>query len=142
MDPESVSLGIVVAGLVAGVVDDAGQRLAVNAADLAGRLVERLRVSFDDVDDAEGARALARVEDAPDSPARLQALAEAIDRLAVDASVRAELEAVVNEASLAGVDSPLVWQTVQGDRNIIVGRTGMGATVKISYRDSSNLNDK
>jgi hypothetical protein len=60
----------------------------------------------------------ARVEDAPDSPARLRELAAAIAALAQrDEEFRTELERLIGEARQAGVDVG-VSQTATGDQNV------------------------
>ena len=65
--------------------------------------------------------ALARVEDAPDSPSRVQALAGLIDqRASVDDVLRGELEALVAEARAGSVDVGSIAQSVIGDQNVQV----------------------
>ena len=121
MDPVSLTLGGVVAGLVAKAVDATGDRLVGGAVAVVGRLVSRLRARFGDVSDEAGAAALAGVEEVPDSPSRVGVLAEAVDRLAADPGFRAELEALVSDARDAGVDVGAITQTAWGDRNVQIG---------------------
>lgn len=107
--------------MVAKAVDVGGDRLVASAASAVGRLVERLRARFRDEADDAGAAALVHVEEVPDSPSRLKALAESVDRLAQDAEFRAELEGLVAAAEDAGVRVDTITQVAWGDQNVQIG---------------------
>jgi hypothetical protein len=116
VDP--VSLGAITTGLIVKAVE-----LAENDALDAGsgalrRLLGFLRDRFSRDADAHATTALARVEDAPDSPSRLQDLVVAIAALAQrDEGFRAELERMIGEARRAGVEVG-ISQTATGDQNV------------------------
>ena len=115
-----MTLGAVAAALVAHAVGKAGDKVGEGAVDAGAgavhRLVGWLRDRF--AGDDEAANALVKVQDAPDSPARLRMLAEVVDRHAQDDTFRGELAALVAEAKTAGVDVGSVTQTVWGDQNV------------------------
>ncbi|MGO9749918.1 MAG: hypothetical protein ACLP8S_06415 [Solirubrobacteraceae bacterium] len=63
-----------------------------------------MRERFSRAGDAPASTALARVEDAPDSPSRLRDLAAVIDALAQrDSAFRSELQELLADARKAGV---------------------------------------
>jgi hypothetical protein len=131
-DPVSLTLGGVVAGLVAKAVDSAGDRVVAGAAGVLGRLVDRVRARFRERDDASGMQALERVVDAPDSPSRLTALAAAVDGQAVDDGFRAELEVLIAETQRSGVDVASVVQTAWGNQNVQIGGV-TGSEIQVTY---------
>lgn len=116
MDPISLSLGALAASFIAKAVEHAGERSADGASSALGQLVSFLRKRFSDGD---AGSALARVEDAPDSPSRLRDLAAVIDEQAVrDEAFRDELGVLVEQARTAGVDIGSISQTAWGNQNV------------------------
>lgn len=133
VEPVSLTLGAVVAALVVKAAEKAGERAAEGGAGALGRLVDRLRQRFTGDGDAAATKALERVEDAPDSPSRLQLLTEVVDRrAAADADFRSELETLVHEARAEGVELGSITQTVWGDQNVQVAGT-VGSDVNVTY---------
>jgi hypothetical protein len=112
MDP--LTLGAVVAALVAKATDQAEDGAVSAASSALSRLVGWLRTKLD----GDAGKSLQRVEDA-DSPSRLQALASEIDRRAsTDEAFREELKAMVREAQDAGVDVRSASQVAWGHHNV------------------------
>jgi predicted metallo-beta-lactamase superfamily hydrolase len=119
MEPVSWTLGAIVAALVAKSVDQAAERVVSGAAEALHRVTSWLRERFSGEKDEAGARALARVADAPDSPSRARELAEVIDqRSASDPEFRTSLEALVTEARKAGVQVGSITQVARGNQNV------------------------
>ena len=133
MEPVSLTLGAVVAALVAKAADKAADRAVEGGQGALGRLVSWLRQRFSGDDEPEATTALSHVEDVPDSPSRLTALAEVIDRrAAVDAGFRSELETLVDRAQAGGVDVGSIVQTAWGDRNVQSAGV-VGSEIHITY---------
>ena len=76
--------------------------------------------------------ALARLQDAPDSPSRVRELAAVLDRRAGDRGFRTELQTVVDEAQAAGVDVGSIAQVAWGDRNVQIAGV-VGSTVTTTH---------
>jgi hypothetical protein len=132
MDPVTLTLGGIVAGLVAKVLDKGEGKAADQGWAALGRLVGAVRRRFREHGSDQDKQALTGVEDAPDSPRRLQALAAAVDRHAgADATWRAELRAQVEEAKSGGVDVGSLTQSAWGDHNIQIGGVS-GSTISIT----------
>lgn len=100
------------------------------------RVAAAVRARFSARNDDNGLRALERVEGAPDSPARMQALADAIDRQAVDPSFRAELEQLVEESRREGIDVGDIAQAAFGNRNVQAVNVTDRSSVNVSYGSS------
>ncbi|MEX1140714.1 MAG: hypothetical protein WD399_05195 [Thermoleophilaceae bacterium] len=133
VDPASLSLAAFAAILVAKTVDRVADQAVSGGEAVLKRLAAAVRARFSAHDDDEGLRALERVEDAPDSPARLQALADAIDRQAVDPSFRAELEQLVEETRREGIDVGDIAQLAFGDQNVQAVNVTDRSSVNVSY---------
>ena len=120
MDP--VTLGAVVAALVAKAVATIGEKSGEAGVAALGKLLGRVRSRLrNQGDDAERA-ALARVEDPPAGPRQLEALAAAINRHAADdPAFRTELTRLVDEARAGGMDVQSITQTALGNQNIQLG---------------------
>lgn len=119
MEPVSLTLGAVVAAMVAKAVGKAEDQAVEEGAGALRRMVGWLRERFTGGGDEVGARALSRVEDAPDSPSRTRELAEVLDqRSDADAEFRAALERLVTEARVEGVDVGSITQTAWGNQNV------------------------
>ncbi len=118
--------------LVAKAAEKAGERAVESGAGALSRLVGMLRQRFMGDGDAVATKALAQVEDAPDSPSRLQLLTEVVDRRAdADADLRSELETLVQEARAEGVDVGPITQ-IAGNQNVQVAGT-VGSDVNVTH---------
>ena len=119
MEPVSLTLGAIAAALVAKAGDKAADRAVEGGAGVLRRLVGWLRERFSGDNDADGTRAISRVEDAPDSPSRIQELADVLDRrVGADEGFRDTLKALVAEARSAGVDVGSITQSAWGSQNV------------------------
>lgn len=114
-----MTLGAIAAALVAKAADKAAERAVEGGEGALARLVGWLRRRFSADEEHDGATALAHVEEVPDSPSRLTALAEVLDRRAgADDGFRSELKALVDHALAAGVDVGSIAQTAWGHQNV------------------------
>jgi hypothetical protein len=140
VEPVSLSLGAIVAGLAAKAVGRAGDEAVAGGASVLRRVGATLRARFSRDEVVGGA--LARVEDAPDSPSRVRALAEHIDAAVQrDAGLREELEELVRRARGEGVDVEAISQVAWGDQN--VQNAGLvDSTVDVSYGSSAPRQDE
>jgi len=119
VEPVSLTLGAIASALVAKAADKAAERAVEGGEGVLARLVSWLRARFSAEAEREGATALARVEEVPDSPSRLKALAEALDRRAeADGGFRTELQTLVDQAEAGGVDVGSIAQTAWGSQNV------------------------
>ena len=124
MDP--VTLGIAAAGLVAKFFESAVSKAAEES---AGGVVEWLKSRFKG--HPSGEQALARVEDAPDSSSRVEALSGVIaDQAQVDSDFLAQLAkllesaqpaAAQGQAATSGAQSPAFGQVLGGKVNLNYG---------------------
>ena len=118
VEPVSLTLGMVVAALVAKAMDKTAEQAVEGGAAVLGRLVSWLRERLGAGGESGGV-VLARVEDAPDSPSRVRELAGVVDaRAADDDEFRVGLEALVAEARAGGVDVGSITQTLWGNQNV------------------------
>jgi hypothetical protein len=115
---EPVTLGVIVAALVAKALDRAEDRVLEDGQGVLRNLVGTLRERFSRADDQAASMALERVADAPDSPTRVRELAELLDERAGDPEFRGELQALAEQARTAGVDVGSIIQAVMGDQNV------------------------
>lgn len=116
---EPVTLGVIVAALVAKALDRAEDHVVEDGEGVLRRVIGALRERFSRADDQAGKTALERVEDAPDSPTRVRELAILLDeRAADDPALRSELQALVKQAHTAGVDIDSIVQVAVGDQNV------------------------
>ncbi len=133
VEPVSLTLGAIVAALVAKAVDRAEDRAVEDGEGVLRRVVGLLRERFSSRDDESAATALARLEDAPDSPTRVRELAVAVDRAAeADPALRSGLEALVSEARSAGIDVESISQTAWGNQNVQTAGL-VDSEVNVSY---------
>lgn len=116
---EPLTLGAIVAVLAAKALERAGERTVDGGEGVLRRLIEALRDRVSGDGEKAGADALARLEEAPDSPTRRHDLAQALDeRAAAAPGFRDELEALVEEARRGGVDVDSLAQLAFGDQNV------------------------
>jgi hypothetical protein len=119
---EPVSLGVIVAALLARALDRAEDAVADEGAGVLRRLVGVVRRRFSDSGHEEGLLALDRVAEAPHNQKRVGALAALVGEYAgQDDNFRAELEGLVEQARLAGVDRGAISQVAAGDYNVQIG---------------------
>ena len=127
MDPIT---GALVAGLVAGALQKAGETAVEHVTDEAidasqgalGRLVAWVRKRL------AGSRELARVEDTPDSAKNIAALGEAIDgELVEDAMAHSELAVLVDQVK---AQAPQVYQNVVNSSYVIQAKD---STVNVNW---------
>jgi hypothetical protein len=112
-------LGLIAAALIAKALDRT-EDAVVDAGDSAiKRLFGLIRSRLTNGPDLPSGTTLARLEEAPDSPSRVRALAEAIDELAArDEGFKAELQGAIDEADRAGLQINQLTQSALGDANI------------------------
>lgn len=116
---EPVTLGAIVATLVAKALDRAEDRVLEDGEGALRRLVNAVQGRFARSDDRVGATALARVADAPDSPTRAGELAKLLDeRTEGDPVFRDELQGLVEQARAAGVNVGSISQVAWGDQDV------------------------
>ncbi len=117
MEPVTLTLGAIAAGLVAKAAERAGDRAVEGGENVLRRLVSRVRERFGD--DEPAARALALVERTPDDGASVKALAARIaEHATVDPDFRRDLDALVQRAGAEGIDVDAVRQIASGDGNV------------------------
>ena len=114
---EPVTLGVIVAALVAKASSRAEGTVIDEGEAALARLVGALRRRFSGAKDQEGTEALEHVELAPDSPKLVGELANLLDaHTADDPEFRVELEALVEDARAAGVNVNAVSQVAAGEQ--------------------------
>lgn len=117
---EPVTLGVIVATLVAKVLDRAEDRVVADGEGVLWHLVGTLRERFSRADDQAATMALERIADAPDSQTRVRELAKLLDERATDDPVfRGELQALVEQARTAGFQVGSISQVARGDQNVL-----------------------
>ncbi len=112
-----LTLGAVAAALVAEAADTSTEEGFGD--EMLDRLIGWLRRLFAADESNGGAAALSRMERDPDGPSTLVELAYVLNRRAeADADFRADLMALVQEASAAGIDVGAVTRTAWGIRSM------------------------
>jgi hypothetical protein len=131
MDPVTLTLGGVAAGLIAKAVERTGDKTADAGWAVVGRLVGKVRRHFREHGDDADRAALARVEDPPAAAKHLETLAAAIDRHAgSEPELAAELRRLVDEAARSNLDVGSIVQSAWGDHNVqIAGVSGSTITI-------------
>lgn len=133
MDPVTVTLGAATAALVVKAMEKVGEKSVDAGATALGRLMDWLRERFTRSDKTAAGVALANVENVPDSPSRVRALAEAIDlRSAEDPSFRMELKALLEQVRGSGIHVAPISQSAVGNHNVQIADVA-GSSVSISY---------
>lgn len=128
MEPVSLSIGVVVAGFLTKAFEGAGSKLGTAVAEGLGRLLSAVRDRLG----GDAGVALARAEEAPDSPSRLRALADVVDaEVARDPTFGTELEELVAALEQAGLSRVPVVQQAWGDSNVqIAGVEGSSINIQ------------
>lgn len=130
---EPVTLGVIAAALVAKALDRAEDRVVEDGEGVLRRLVGALRERFSRADDQAGMTALKRVADAPDNPTRERELAELLDeRAAGDPVFHGELQALVKQARIAGVNVGSIIQVAVRDQGVQVAGL-VGSKVNVTF---------
>ncbi len=134
MEPVSLTVGAIVAALVAKAAEAAGDEAGRGVAGGVRRVAAWLRARFAEDADEAGVAVLERLEEAPDSPSRVRALAAYVDeRSGRDEAFRNEVEARIAEAQREGVDVHGVSQVAYGEQNVQVADV-TGSSISISHR--------
>lgn len=117
---EPLTLGAVVASLVAKTLERAEDKAVESGEGALRRLVETIKKRFSGTQDQACTVALERLEDAPDSPRRVRDLAQQLDeRAETFPEFRRELEALITEARNGGVDVESISQVALGSQNVL-----------------------
>lgn len=115
-------MGLIIAALIAKAVDRAEDGAVDGGLTIGRRALDVLRARFAGEDDKEAAQALERLAEAPDSRKLIAAVGGLLEERANrEPGLRAELEALIEEARQAGVDTAAIAQTAIGDGNVQVG---------------------
>jgi hypothetical protein len=116
---EPITLGVIVAALVAKALDRAEDETVDRGLGLMRHAVDSLRQRFLHEGDHEAQQALERLADVPDSPKLVRSFAELLDeRSERSPELRAELEALVGDMRSAGLDINSITQAAIGDGNV------------------------
>lgn len=127
VDP--VSLGTLVAALIAKALDRAEDGVVDEAVDIGRRALARLRQRF--AGDPEAEAAIEGLADAPDSERRAKALAKLLGmRAASSEELLDELREIVGEAQSAGVKVGPIEQRIEGDGNVQIVSLDSEVTVR------------
>jgi hypothetical protein len=134
VEPVSLTVGALVAALLTKAAEKGGENLADAAKAAVGRLVGWLRDRFTQTGDEEGSQALAWAEGAPDSPSRLRALAEVVDRRAVaDPEFKSQVQRLVDDAKQQqGLQVGSIAQSASGNQNVQTAGN-QDTSVSVSY---------
>jgi len=115
-----LALGAAAAALVAKALDRAGEKAVDQGEGALRRLVNLVRSRLSG--DKEGSKTLERVEDAPDSPERIEALAHILSEQAKDdPEFRQEMETLVEEAKGSGINVGGIVQATYGKESPAFG---------------------
>lgn len=131
MDAATLTLGGIAAGLLAKFLDKSEGKAADAGWAGLGRLAGAIRRHFREHGSDEDQAALARLQEVPDSPSRLEALAQAIDRqVSAEPALANELRGLIEESKAGGIDVGSLAQSAWGDHNVqIAGVVGSAITI-------------
>ena len=134
VEPVSLTVGALVATLLTKAAEKGGENLADAAKAAVSRLVGWLKDRFTQTGDEEGSQALAWAEGAPDSPSRLSALAEVVDRRAeADSEFKINVQRLVEDAKQQeGLQVGSIAQSASGDQNVQTAGN-QDTSVTVSY---------
>lgn len=133
-----VALGGIAAALVAKALDRAGEKAVDQGEGALQRLVKLVRGQLPETDAGNFSDALKRVEDTPDSPSRVEALANQLnDHAKSNPAFRRELAALVDEASESGLDVGDIVQATYRGQSPQFGLVSNSA-VKVTYGDQGD----
>ena len=134
VEPVSLTVGALVATLLTKAAEKSWENLADTAMAAVTRVVGWLKNRFTQTTDEEGSQALAWAEGAPDSPSRLRALAEVVDRRAeADPEFKSQLQRLVDDAKQQqGLQVGSITQSASGDKNVQNARI-QGSSINVSH---------
>jgi hypothetical protein len=132
VEPISLTIGAVIAGLVFKASDRAETGVVDAAANAVSKVVSWVSQHLPGGKDS----ALARLQDAPDSASRAAALAAEVDDLAGQPELRTELLALIEEVRSAGATTQQVNQSAWGS-SIVQAANINDSEIRISYGDKS-----
>jgi hypothetical protein len=134
VEPVSLTVGAVVAALLTKAAEKGGEDLADAAKAAVSRVVGWLRDRFTRTGDEEGSQALAWAEGAPDSPSRMSALADLVDRRAeADPEFKSQLQQLVDDAKQQhGLQVGSIAQSAVGNQNVQAAGN-QDTSVTVSY---------
>lgn len=113
----SLTPGHIAAALVATNADNRRHRIISDDTKTLDNLVAWLRRLLSADDPPTGIAALAGVEETPDSLIRLHELAQVFNQRArCDSGFRGDLEALISQARIGGIDISSITQTVWGNQ--------------------------
>lgn len=136
VEPISLSIGAIVAAIVAKASEQAADGAVDAGASGLRRLLAAVRERFANRHDEAVTGAVERVADAPDSPSRVETLAELIDeRASADEALRRDLEALVEQARGEGVAVGSISQAAWGNQNVQAAGL-VDSQVNVSYGDA------
>ena len=134
VEPVSLTVGALVATLLTKAAEKSWENLADTAMAAVTRVVGWLKNRFTQTTDEEGSQALAWAEGAPDSPSRLRALAEVVDRRAeADPEFKSQLQRLVDDAKQQrGLQVGSIAQSAVGNQNVQTAGN-QDTSVAVSY---------
>ena len=134
VEPVSLTVGALVAALLTKAAEKGGENLADAAKTAVSRLVGWLRDRFTQTGDDEGSKALAWAEGAPDSPSRMTALAQVVDRrAATDPEFKSQLQQLVDDAKQRqGLQVGSIALSASGNQNVQTAGN-QDTSVTVSY---------
>jgi hypothetical protein len=119
MEPISLTVAAIVAAVAARAQDDVVDAVVEGGEGVLRRVVTRVRERFSGTADADGTKALALVEEVPDSKRAVQLLAAAVDRHVVNEPAFANaLEELAERARAGGVDVDSIILVALGDQAV------------------------
>jgi hypothetical protein len=126
---EPISMGAIVAALIAKALDRAEDGVVDDALAVARNAVAGLRRLF--AGDAEAEEAIDGLVDNPDSDRRTEALSRLLDERAEDSpELLGELRKIVGEAEAAGMRIGPTEQVAEGDGNVQIISQGSQVSVQ------------
>lgn len=138
---EPITLGGVVAALIAKVAERASDGVVEGGESVLRRAVGTLRRRLADSGDTAAVDALQLVERVPDSAASVQALARVFDERASDNDLREALEQVIACARDGGADIDEITQQVRGDKSVQIAGV-RHSEIQISYGSAPTPRDR
>ncbi len=128
---EPVSVGVIVAALLAKALNRAEDGVIDNGVEAARKAVEALRQRFSHAGDAEAEQALESLAEVPDSVRRKEALADLLEERARESvELREELEAIAEQIEEAGVRIGDIKQVAEGE-GIVQNAGNVNSQIKV-----------
>ena len=119
MEPISLTVAAIIATVATKASDRATDAVVDGGEGVLRRIVTRVRERFSETADEDATKALALVEQVPDSQRAVQQLAGAVDRHVLDEPAFAgALEELATQASAGGVDVEAITQVALGGQAV------------------------